>query len=705
MSGQGLWERDERVFVYLSERRARYASIARAQDGRLLILFTHQTEEQENDGTGDLFLARRTKDGRWWRQPATVYEGKKGEPRAYGTMTALSSGRIIAPFAEVDDETPASEVRILTSDDNGETWNAGSPVSVDPLCWAAPYGRPFELGDELVMPVFGALTTDDLSAARLCSGLLRSGDGVETWGGWSTIAGPDPQGEVSYEFPAVAPLGDGTLLAVMTARRLEKRPQLPLDVPQTLVRSYSSDGGRTWTEPQHLVVGSWAGLTRTDDRTLACSFAIWAGWGDMFVMFSHDGFRTIRHRVCFVMHGWLPGYSPTDPETGEYAWGRSWAREPIPLPPVAANLKGDWKAGHFGFSSGLALDQDHLMLAFGQRQQGIVYTDFRHEMDIPIEKERVETVSVVRLPSRASESAGPPGPCVKPERQWELAERWPVEEWRRVTGQPPDDVSCDLTSGRWVRMAPEDTVPVTPAQRSRIIGRERGYWVWKIPEGYYFRTRLRCSYSDDLGKTWREAGVEDAGPFASAVHPAGPMFEAPDGTVVAPVYGFLNDEDVSIAHSGSALCRSHDGGETWGDWSIIAYDAEERYTVYNETIVLPLPGGTWVAFVRSEHRSNVPYSGIVVSRSVSADGGRTWSAPEPCAAAGVTCSLGLPDGGIAVAGQQACNWGVTISYDGGLTWDYALPATYATGRAGVLDDETFWLYDAHGQIVSIYRLR
>ena len=48
----GSWTRDERVLVYLSQRRARYASITCTVDGRRLILFTHMTEQQENRERG-----------------------------------------------------------------------------------------------------------------------------------------------------------------------------------------------------------------------------------------------------------------------------------------------------------------------------------------------------------------------------------------------------------------------------------------------------------------------------------------------------------------------------------------------------------------------------------------------------------------------------------------------------------------------------
>ena len=395
------WKRDQRSFVYLSERRARYAGITRTAKGRLLILFTHQTAQQERDGSGELHLVRRTRDGDWWFYPEPVFEGRQGEPRAMGTLTTLESGRIIAPFAELNHRSSSSRLRVLSSEDHGETWAASDPLNTQPLIWAAPYGRPFEAGNRVLMPVHGAVSQGDLAATRLQSGLLQSTDGGRSWGDWIPIGVPGPEGDLSYEFPAVLPLKDGAWLAVLTQRQLKKRPGLPLDIPQTLVRSYSTDQGKSWTPPEPLCVGSWASLTPMGNGTVACSFALWSAWGSMEVMFSGDGFRTIRHRTPFVEHNWLPGYGPS-------GWGGGWARDPIPLPPVVPNLEGDWKAGHYGFSSGLALDDDRLMLVLGQRQKGSGYTDPPHEVDLPIEKERIETIVMKRVREPSAQAAESP---------------------------------------------------------------------------------------------------------------------------------------------------------------------------------------------------------------------------------------------------------------------------------------------------------
>jgi hypothetical protein len=134
---------------------------------------------------------------------------------------------------------------------------------------------------------------------------------------------------------------------------------------------------------------------------------------------------------------------------------------------------------------------------------------------------------------------------------------------------------------------------------------------------------------------------------------------------------------------------------------MVAYDPMRRFN-YCEASLVVVPDGTWVAFMRTEAILSVPFS-LIVTRSVSGDRGRTWSQPEPCGAPGVYGGLWLPDGGIATAAQNTCSWGLTISYDYGRTWPYALPATYAPTRMGVLDEETFWIYDQHGEIVSVYK--
>ena len=688
------WHRDERVYSYISQRRARYASITRATNGRLLILFTHQTEEQERAGSGDLYLIRRTRDGDWWFYPKVVYEGGPGEPRANGTMTTLRSGTIITPFVMLTEGEQKSTLQMLISKDDGKTWHTGEPILVDPLVWAAPYGRIIERDNELLMPVYGALSKDDLIATRLCCGLLRSRDGGTSWSEWTAIAGPDPDSRVSYEFASVLELTDKSLVAIVTERQLKNRPQLPLDLPLALVRAYSEDGGKSWSKPEHMCVGSWPSLTAMDDKTVACSFTVYAGWGQMLAMFSDDGFRTIRHRLYTVEHNWLPNLPTSE-------WGGTRSRNPLPNPPVVPNLKGEWRHGHFGFSSALALDADTLIVAIGQMQRGSSYSDIESEYTLPLELERIETITSKRVLLEPGTPAVPKTNHDKPKGQWYLAERWSFEEWRAKTGQSPDDVSIELKSGRWIKTGGEMVEPYKEGV-SRLIGRERGYWVWKGEEGMHYTHKILFYYSDDQGKTWHDAVVEES-PLAAATHLGGSLFEDTDGTLVCPVYGYFNHEEMAVSLYTNGLVRSHDKGKSWGDWSIIGYDKEKRYEAYSETQIQMFPDGTWVAFFRTEYRSKVPCQKIRILRSISTDKGRTWSTPEPTAADGVGAGLLLPDGGFALSSQNTCNWGLCITYNYGLTWNYALPATYANSRAGVYDENTIWFFDDDADGVAVYK--
>ena len=240
-------------------------------------------------------------DGKWWLDKQVIHESKDSEPRAYGTMTALGSSQILAPFTEVNDQFATSQVSIAVSQGDGETFEVGSPIAMEPLCWAAPSGRLFERDGTLVMPVFGALSKDDLKQTRHTCGLFRSTDGGKTWGDWSVIASGS-EDILSFEYCSVLPLHDGTILAVFTGRRLQRSA----DAPQVIMRYFSKDGGRTWSEPDQLCVGSCPALESVGETTTVCAYTIWCGWGNMNVLVSDDGMRSFYQDQVFVELACLP---------------------------------------------------------------------------------------------------------------------------------------------------------------------------------------------------------------------------------------------------------------------------------------------------------------------------------------------------------------------------------------------------------------
>ena len=701
MADIGTWQRDERTLVYLSERRARYASLARTQSGGLMTLFTRQTEQQEQNATGDLVVMQAIRGERWWSRDTVVYEGRNGEPRAYGTLTSLNSGRLVAPFSELDSRSFESSLRLLSSEDDGRTFSTSDPISTRPLVWAAPYGRLCEYGDELLMPIFGCRSEQDLKNTHHVCGVLRSRDGGRTWGDWSLIA-EDAGEEFSYEFSAVLVLPDDSLVCIFTARRIKSS----IDGPQILMRTYSADGGRTWSLPEQLNVGSWPGLAMVDEKTAVCAYTVWCGWGQMQLMASKDGFKTFTQDLVFLEHGWLPipdHYSqrPLHPDTQIVAEeGRPfWAYHPIPLPPVVPYLQGDWEAGHYGFPSLLALSKDRIMVALSNRQQGTGYCDPPREVSISIELERIEAITFDRLPSE-------PTPQVTRREspyRWEMAESWTPRQWQERGTQPLAGKGNVLRSGRWVQYQPGDG-EIKDSHKRSIIGRARGYWIQRSerliswPTGHW-------AYSDDSGQTWTRAALSEPCPLQALALQSGQVFEEADDTIVAPFYGYMNEEDMLRHTYGSCICRSHDGGASWGDWSTLGYDSEEHYFSYCEPTVLPVSEDLWICFMRTETENFVPWFGAMMMRAVSTDRGRTWSKPEISVSGSQPALVHLSDGGLAFVirstGRQGP--GVYISYDKGMTWDYALAGPYNTWDAGMLDDDRFWAF-ANNEVV-IYRRR
>lgn len=693
----GFWQRDDRAFVYQHAGRTRYPSIARMADGRMFVLFTRQTPEQEKAEAGTLVLVPRSPDGKWWIRPRAIFTSSEGVPRAAGTLTVLADGRVVAPFVLLRNGGTESSLRILESRNSGETWTASSPIEQKHLAWISPNGRSFELGREILMPVFGAQSAEDLLKTRHSCGLLRSNDDGKSWTGWSLIASGS-SGEFSFEYPAVLPLGGRKLVTVVTARRLAHG----MKAPQVLMRSYSHDGGQTWTLPEQVAVGAWPALTRVDGEVV-CAYSSYCPWGEMRLLVSQDGMETFSQDQMFVEHGWLP-VSSDYPRVSLYPdkvlrveKGRNWwAYHPLPLPPVVPHLSGDWRSGHFGFPSLLALSDKRLLVVQGNMQQGSGYTDPPAEHDIPIAHERVEAIGFDRITT---------GPAPKRRRvpskgRWELAESWTPEKFSEVVmggsggynegGAVLTEYSYPpLKSGRRIKITYGKEI--SDSHVMQIIGREKGYWVLRH-ERHLKTEDSRFLYSDDGGKHWLAAPITGPAPMHT-VFPSGQLVELADGTLVIPWYGYRSEQDLLDHHYSSVLVRSHDRGKTWNDWSVIAYDPKRIWS-YCEPALLARPEGIWIAFMRTETPANQPWMSAMMSRTVSTDGGRTWSEPKPSVVGSQPAVVDLPGGEIAFVvrstGRQ--NASVYFSRNDGETWDYALEGAYNTWMAGLLDDDSFWVW-------------
>ena len=701
---QALWRRIKRVSAYEAPRRARYPSLARDdRAGTVICLFTHVTEEQEAAGLGELTMVRSTDAGETWSEPSTVYTAQTGEPRAMGTLTALASGRLVASIAETNSEGDAVLVRLLSSTDDAQTWQAGPPLELPGMAWACPYGRLVERsGGVLLMPVFG-VRADAAESRVKCAALLRSTDAGDSWEWLAAIASEPSR---SFTQPAVLATGEDSMLALVNSG-------------DSLFRCLSSDAGRHWTPPEQVSVGREPQLTRISGRTLACVAAERPlRYGGIGISFSGDDAASWRceRRVLGYRHVYAKG-----PNREKAQWG--------------------WPAA-------LALDKDHVLVAFGRTRQCGGFDDEPPPEVIPAESERIEIVfferdsrapipalpehivapgsrdrweaagsrrwnlpvagyngalcqtdsgelilvpgrqSMIRVSSRRAafiEVGGAGGPTeILKSRDGGLT--WPV---RRPLNLPPGfrgtpSLLTQLSSGRLLCAVLETLLYEYDGNLVGVTGSEGGYARWRMDREGVIKTRVFVIYSDDNGDTWHGAERHiDIVPLDWAWI-IGRFIEASDGTVAMTVYGCLSEKDTRSRLDCCGLFRSADAGVSWGDFSLVAYDGEQGRVAYNELDIAVMSDRRWIAFVRTEPRDERESSWM--SRVVSTDAGRTWSRPELCFIHSVPKTVVLPDGGI-VLGHSG---GFRFSYDLGHTWTRVVPfGGYVVPM--LMDDDTLLL--------------
>ena len=181
--------------------------------------------------------------------------------------------------------------------------------------------------------------------------------------------------------------------------------------------------------------------------------------------------------------------------------------------------------------------------------------------------------------------------------------------------------------------------------------------------------------SKDNGRTWTEP-KSYISELIAIPSPFGRIITAPDGTLLMPIYGSPKDGKDTYGEDISVLVRSKDGGETWGDETLVVEG-------YNETSFAILPNGTMVAAARSFKNLN---TAILFSK----DMGRTCSKPVP-----VTRYLEHPaDLTVLQSGKLLLTFGrrhppigcgLLLSDDSGNTWNHDREVLLAgDGRVGVM---------------------
>lgn len=240
---------------------ALFPGLTRAGNGDLLVSFCTQFDCQPG---GEAFLIRSTDEGRTWNTPVPLVRSKKpdGCINLSVGLTTLKDGTLLYPCCDARitrkwDQHEADLI-ILRSNDHGMTWSDANPVAV---CVKEPfaYGKIIELRNgEALCPIWGKRIADE----SWRSGLVRSRDRGRTWGDHATI-GYDSNPTLPTPHPSsLAPHDDvvhcagfneTTLLELPDGRVLAILRQQGVGLhTRQLFRSWSSDHGRTWSEPEPL---------------------------------------------------------------------------------------------------------------------------------------------------------------------------------------------------------------------------------------------------------------------------------------------------------------------------------------------------------------------------------------------------------------------------------------------------------------------
>lgn len=201
----------EKFVVYKGcQEEALFPGLTRAANGDLLVSFCTQFDCQPG---GEAYILSSSDEGRTWNVPVLLVRSKKpdGCINLSVGLTTLRDGTILYPCCDTKitrkwDQHEADLI-VLRSHDHGATWSDPAPIDTD-LIEPFAYGKIVELTDgDLLCPIWGKRRSDE----PWRSGLVRSRDGGHTWGEHVTI-GYDP----NPALPSPTPLSPYPLLYPLT---------------------------------------------------------------------------------------------------------------------------------------------------------------------------------------------------------------------------------------------------------------------------------------------------------------------------------------------------------------------------------------------------------------------------------------------------------------------------------------------------------
>jgi sialidase-1 len=213
----------------------------RLKDGRILFVYTHFTGGTNDEAEAHLAGRVSADGGLTWSDkdiPIPAVVGLTKNTMSV-SLLRLANGEI-ALFCVTRNQPGDCRPHIQTSADEGQTWGPPRPCVPVEGCYNLNNARAIRTSKgRLILPVaYHGGGPGKTFVYRATAGSLLSDDSGQTWRRATTTLEPPKDSKSGLQEPGVIELKDGRLMMLM---RTDQKCQM---------RSYSDDGGETWSAPE-----------------------------------------------------------------------------------------------------------------------------------------------------------------------------------------------------------------------------------------------------------------------------------------------------------------------------------------------------------------------------------------------------------------------------------------------------------------------